>query len=664
MSLPETITCEDSPTVPNHAPPAARPIGCFRCCAVVVVVLITLFLGLSVLFYWWGHGDRRDHGGRWRRDANGNLVPVKDRDDPAWGLNVKAGATRISKSASSATSSSNSDRVPVLTKKVTILNHSGHPVMIALGAVLVEKLGGLPYVEQVEYIPCGQERKEGSALPDLFLTIDLADVQESHLAGRHLSGRFLFHFGSRPVKEPCHYFDSHSRPLAEVNSSQTTDLTADFTGVSTESAFYDEVARNAAEGMIKHLDDWVKKSREKAGPPPPIPAEFYPEYERPELPEALSEFKPQRRFAGNGFMLPGYGLWDFTTAKDPGQFIPKLCEALKSEGWKGSAEGKQTYLRMTRDEDVCYVFPAPKPDIHLGTTIWVPDNGGEEIEPASREYYVEVINRMSRDEVAALLDRYIAGKEASPQLLCLFEQFLSPEQSKRLLATLDKRSGKTAKDWLDVAKLLRKARVENADKRAREALEKAWTLSHFARNPGSLQEDIRAQAKSLKCEKEFKNRRFDLDAMQLEELGVVKLPTEDPLPRRTVGVDSQALFFAVGPEGKIAAAGITIHAPEPPQKPDMTRPAPFGLTFSTWRKGMSSRSTGTFYPQSNGGTEKQHLDIKGLGRYEFTISHLPPKNAKEKDQFEISVEFEPEPENAGSPALKDRPNTGCAGKRA
>ena len=98
-----------------------------------------------------------------------------------------------------------------------------------------------------------------------------------------------------------------------------------------------------------------------------------------------------------------------------------------------------------------------------------------------------------------------------------------------------------------------------------------------------------------------------------------------------------------------------------PQKPDMTRPAPFGLTSLHLRKGMSSRSTGTFYPQSNGGTDKQHLDIKGLGRYEFTIRHLPPKNAKEKDQFEISVEFEPEPENTGS-ALKDRPNTGCARK--
>ena len=86
---------------------------------------------------------------------------------------------------------------------------------------------------------------------------------------------------------------------------------------------------------------------------------------------------------------------------------------------------------------------------------------------------------MSRDEVAALLDRYILGEGSLPQLLCLFEQFLSPEQSKRLLATLDKRSGKTAKDWLDVAKLLRKARVQNADKRAREALEKAWTLQPF-----------------------------------------------------------------------------------------------------------------------------------------------------------------------------------------
>lgn len=638
MELPDTVASEELSTTPSHVP-HVRPLGCLRCCGVVGVASLTLLIILLILLFWLGQSDGRDHGGRWGRDAQGRFVLEKGEDLRSEGLKASLGATRVNASTTSTKSVSNTDGAPILTRKLLVINRSGHPLMISLAADLVRQLQELPFVERIEYVPFGSQPELDGTLPDLFLTIDLVGLKESNLGRRRLDGRFLLHVGSRPVKEPCFYSDSHSPPLAEIQASQTAEIGVEFVGIATESAFYEGIARSVAKGMVEYLHQAVCELLEENGPAPSIPEEFYPDYRRPALPECLAGAAPTRLYAGNGFMLNGYALWRFTAEEEPAELFKRLQDELKAEGWTGSSgENAAGYLRLTRDEDVCYLFPLQeKGDLPGPFGVGSAGAGG------AREFYLEIIDRMSRDDAAAALDRHILGGDASPALLRLFDRFLTAEQASRMLDSLEKKPGKTARDWLDAARLAVRSGAEDASDRAKAALENAWILSHLSVNSGTVQEAIREEAKRQACEDRLGSFESAPDEARLQSLGATKLPVQDPMPCVTVAAGSQVLFYAVGCENHVSVAGITISPPKEAARPGLHGPGAYGLDFTTWEKGSHSFSGGSLDRGIDGGSATRRLEVDGVGHYDFTIGRLPPGDGSKEDLFRVSVELIHEP---------------------
>ena len=214
-------------------------------------------------------------------------------DGQALGANFQAqfGTIAASNSMFTGSGESNSDHARLACRRILVRNKSDHLLAKRVAGDFLEALKKLRFVDEIDYLPAGQNPRPGGLSPDVFITLSLDDLSESGLVNQVVDAQVAVTISTASGS------DTHDRAVPPTFEFQwTSNLLHHSTTyeVASSAAKYklvaDDIAKQIGPAVVKQLGDW----RDKYGLLPPLPAEFYPEYQAPpELP--LEGWEPQNR---------------------------------------------------------------------------------------------------------------------------------------------------------------------------------------------------------------------------------------------------------------------------------------------------------------------------------------------------------------------------------
>lgn len=421
---------------------------------------------------------------------------------------------------------SNGDRL--FDRTLAVYNEADDLLMQRLGLALFEQLKQQKRFEQLHYLPAGDRLPDGQRLPDLFITLDRTDWEESGLPGnRHFTGTLQMTISDRFRRASQSYSSTLSPPKIEFRWRGELEYEADQTGIETSGARYQAVSNDIAGELAQKVNEAIDKLSEQYGVIETVPESFYVEYLPPPDFEFVDELNATRRIDGSGFMKHAVVIWETPDNLLPPQAISAVREALSDGAWR-LPEGDQNeeYLRATSGSKVITVFRD--------------DAGTFDPDAATRRQRMFVVyeHTMAEEAIHAGVRR-LFDEEADESALLLFQRawYEHPELVEEYFA---EQQPSRADSWLQLAQLRKKSDPEAA----REALLRAHALYRVIE-----QQSPTSAMKRLAEELGIEKLPGQISHEMIQRLGVGELP-EDGEIELTVREDQPAPIWLGDREGE------------------------------------------------------------------------------------------------------------------
>jgi len=587
--------------------------------AVAAIVAVPLAV-LAVLWFGLPPQVVREHVGL-VRGPDGKLVPAQGPTKPrGTSFEVYAGKLAANDTMTSVCATSSGDRARYACRRLAVFNRSEHLFMLRMGGQLVDRLKELPYVERIDYYPPGSGPEEGALAPDVAITLDLKEWQESGLVWqRKVEASIVVTAGTRLAASNSHYQDSLSPPVLDFAWQGRLEHRSTTKGVASSAARYKQVSEDCAKQIANALRKQFDADREKYGPLPKLPEAFYPAYRGPQA-MALGEAYPLEPLAAwHGPMNRCDAMWRLATDRDPGEVIGDMRKRLEAAGWKTSDSSDRpgsVHLRMKRESAVLEVFPEGQGASAQPPTV----QGPVASQPRERIMYIHYLDRMTDKELAAAVERSLA--EGAPiDVLGLFENSWTQDQCRRILAKMEGARPKDPDGWLTLSRLY--SRLQQVPK-ARDAVLKAHAMERTVPDVSGLRGRIAAMAKALGDESLAKR---PTDAGLLKELGFVELKPGVAIPDREIAADEPACFLATDRNGKLRTIAVRVKDASP-SAGSMPQ-----LSFVDWSEGSKSWGSGGI---------AHTREIDGVGMVQIIANPLP-----DRQRFRLSVRITLRPATVG-----------------
>ena len=597
-----------------------------------IVLALVLLPVVAALVLWFGvPPEVPDEPVHLVRGEDGEFVHVGESAGRSkLSFEVHAGTIEANNAFNSSSSVVSTDRSCFPCRKIVILNLSDHLLPARAGARLVEHLKQLKGPDQIDYYPHGCLPEEGESAPDVVITLDLGSISESGLRNRKLDTQILVSAGRAVVASQHSYYDSFSPPVVRFDWQGQLHHRSTTTGTGSRSSRYklqaDNIAKQIADGLSKQIDQWRKKYGELAE----LPEAFYPPYRKPPEMPFLGEFGAERVTACHGLMVHNETFWRFTTDREALDVLNGIKTQMESAGW-GQAmitgkDDESPHLRMFREAAVLSVFVhTPRQDVpHLVVT----HTGAAKAEKQKKTFYVHYLDRMTRDESKAAVERMF-DDNVPVDTLVLFPLDWSETQCERISATAARHPSLKPRTWLALAKLHHHF---NQERPARDALARAHALNHTAAGDADLSADIRRLAKELGDDKLHEKT---LDEALCRELGFIELKAGG-VPELEVALDEPAIFFGRTDRNQLKTITVrVVRAARVDGK-------------ATWALAHvdacgSERSWGSGGTIQEGRPAAHHTRLNGVCTVVIKVANVPGK-----ERFRVSVEVVPHRKDAGN----------------
>ncbi|MCH5374264.1 MAG: hypothetical protein JJ992_09820, partial [Planctomycetes bacterium] len=208
------------------------------------------------------------------RNSTGQFEQQPGETGPHW--EAHAGKIQAQNSITTISSESRSGRARFACRRMLIVNRSEHLLMQRVGARLLDHLKTIRGFEQVDYLPDGRQTETGQVSPDVTVTLELEEIQESGLVAAHqLEARIRMQAGNSLRRSSTHYMDGLDPPLVNLDIACTLEHRSTTTEIGTPSSRYklaaEDIAKQLGEALAKKLNELY----EKDGALPPLPDVFY-----------------------------------------------------------------------------------------------------------------------------------------------------------------------------------------------------------------------------------------------------------------------------------------------------------------------------------------------------------------------------------------------------
>jgi hypothetical protein len=416
-------------------------------------------------------------------------------------------------SSSSTTRSGNAcidfSNVAVRVQRENSFWHS-HRLESACAKKIAEKLNLIPAIKQVKIIPHGQIIGKDNLLPSQIIEVNVGRYEEQWLPYRLLKANIMVSFGSSGVQYPCIYGDGGAPPLVQLEHDTVHDVQFKYTGICTESVFYDKIAEEVAKKTVETIEKEIGKLGDSASFLPKLPEAFYPAYrEATDIPPNLDFFVEKTLIDGRRFMLPHYSLAqigsNFKGTDD--EFLNTIHAAMTEDGWYGHIQKSDNksapYMRLTKGEETFYMF---KEKWNRHAKLWYNlqlETYAKDAPPHS--FLLERTAKMDQDSILLAIQTLLDGDTPTSTLFVFANQLYG---NKDTVQELQEQMRERFLEWKTCAPAEQLALVhffnKDEDKEiAKAMLFKAWRVRQLAMHPVS-DSDYTKLAKALGIEEEMK----------------------------------------------------------------------------------------------------------------------------------------------------------------
>lgn len=519
----------------------------------------------------------------------------------------------------SSTSAGSGARVSM--RNIMIICQSPHELLDRTMREFQKSLAQLPYVDEVAYYPFGTWPKPGGLLPDVFITINMPQVNEkSFIRNRHFKAIIKWTTGSSIFAGTSHSDRTDTLPVVRFDIESQLEHESEMFGIESSQAKYKLAADGICSEMIKSISKQFGNLVDKYGQMPESPEMLHGAYhEAPKL-SFLKADKVQQLISGNGLLKNNHTVWRFSDERQIDKALIAYRDELKTLGWGQEDLGKE-YLRMQKGNEHIYIFRQRRRDSKAGTIFWSePEKMASEASLIA-DYESDFTDDQMQKAMDALLDSDVEMKT-----LLIFEKYFhTPKQLECLRSIIEESPVNTLDGCLMLARYW--ADRGETDK-GRESLLRARAMQRTEKGHNVRADEIKSLARKLGdeslaevpvAEEIFRQMGF-INPEQLNEPIEIEKPINEPV-----------LFYRRLGDGELQTFALRIIRSQ-----ESSYLVPYHLLTVESRKGSSSSS-------ENGGKVKPggiwvvdtsinaltnesksiRLQVKSLGNEHFLFAITP-----------------------------------------
>ena len=509
----------------------------------------------------------------------------------------------------------------VSTRNVLIICQSPHDLLDRAMREFQKSLVQLPYVDEVAYYPFGTWPKPGGLLPDVFITINMPQVNEkSFLCNRDFKAIIKWRAGSSIFAGTSHSDQTGTLPVVRFNIESQLEHESEMFGIESSQAKYKLAANGICNEMIKSISKQFENLLDKYGQMPESPEMLYGDYHEPPELSFLKADKVRLLISGKKLLKNNHTAWRFVSRHETNEALTACRDELKILGW-GQEDLGEDYLRMRKENEHIYIFRHRRRISEAGTVFWSESEKITSEATLIADYESDFTDDQMQKAMDALLDSDVEIKT----LLVFEKYFRTPKQLEHLRSIIEQSPVHTLDGYLMLARYW--ADRDETDK-GRESLLRARAMQRTEKDHNVRADEIKNLAEKLGdeslaevpiAEEIFRQMGF-INPEQLMEPVEIEKPINEPI-----------LFYRCLGDGELQTFALRIVRSQ-----ESSYLVPYYLLTVESRKGSSSSS-------ENGGKVKPggiwvadtsinaltaesksiQLQVKSLGNEHFLFAITP-----------------------------------------
>jgi len=479
-------------------------------------------------------------------------------------------------------------------RNIMLISHNPNRLLNRIAKEFQKSLVQLPYVETVAYYPYGTLPPEGGMLPDVFITIDMPEFNESNLLrGRKIQAKMEWRAGSSILGDLSNSFETGTCPFVQFNIEGTLQHASNMFGIESPQAKYKLEAKNVSSELINSVKKQFENLLDKYGELPQLPDVLYGTYRQaPEFSFIMND-NVRHQISGSRLLKDNDTVWQFTDERRTEDALESYFDELKSLGWTLNGRDNE-YLKMLKGSERIHIYRQQRRNAKAGQII-----SGVSSKPVSEALMVAHYESFWTEErMQKVIDKLLDIGVGIKTMLIFKEYFKTPEQCERLRAFIEQSSIPLLDGYL----VLTRFWIDRGElEKGRETLMLARAIQ-YAENGNNVQaEEIKNLAEMLGDES---LAEVPLSEETFREVGFVNVNEIDKEMIVERGLDEPVLFYRVPEDGELQTLALRVM---PSREPLPS--ASYRLLILEKRKGNSSTSEkdGTIVPNSSW-TAEYNLD--------------------------------------------------------
>ena len=474
---------------------------------------------------------------------------------------------------------------------IMLICNNPHRLIDQVAREFQKSLARLPYVETVEYYPYGTRPESGGLLPDVFITIDMPQVDENKLLySRDLQARIEWQASSSMFGDLSRWFEDDSSPLVRFSIESELDHVSIMVGIENPRAEYKLEAKNISGELTQSIKKQFENLLDKYGRMPQLPEMLYGPYkESPEF-SFINSNKVRWQISGSGLLTDSDTVWQFTDERRTEEALKAYGDELTGLGWMGNDDNKE-YLKMQNDNGRIYIYRQRKRDVKPGMIV------SSDVEKSTSEapMIAHYQSRWTEQRVREVMDRVLDNNDVDIKTLLVFDKyFQTPKQRERLCSLIEQSPHPTLDGYLVLANFLAD---HNEPRKSREMLMLARAMQYAEKGNNVKAQEIENLAEKLGdeslIEAEISNEIFC-------KTGFINIEEVDGQITLERSLDEPLLFYKRLAEGELHTLTLrVIRSPEP------SPVRSYRLLTVEKRKGSSSSVEEDGRTASDGGWEAE-----------------------------------------------------------
>lgn len=375
-------------------------------------------------------------------------------------------------------------------RNIMIISQSPHYLLDRAMREFQKSLAQLPYVGEVTYYPFGTWPKPGRLLPDVFIAVNMPQVNEkSFLHSRYLKAIIKWTAGSSIFTGTSYSDQSYTLEVVRFDIESQLEHESKVFGVESSQAKYKLAAEDICSEMMKSISKQFVNLLDKYDQMPDSPEVLCGVYDEPPEFSFLKADKLQLLISGKGLLKNNHTVWRFTDERQIDTALTAYRDELRSLGW-GQEDLGNEYLRMQKGNEHIYIFRQHRRDFKAGNFFWTKLEKITSEVSLIADYESDFTEDQMQNAMDALLD---SGAEM--KTLLIFEKYLrTPKQLERLRSIIEESPVNTLDGCLMLARYW--ADSGQADK-GREYLLRARVMQRTEKGHNIMADEIKSLAGKL-----------------------------------------------------------------------------------------------------------------------------------------------------------------------